>query len=103
MNRKEKYKEKRKGIAKTEYILFEKLNDISDKLDEVIETQNKLSECLYELAKQPTEIFKNDVDDLNKALTLNVYSDISKEAFDEKFKDSIEELEKIIFWRENNE
>lgn len=83
MNRTEKYKEKRKGIGKTEYILFERLNDISNKIDEVIETQNKLSEYLYELAKQPTEIFKNDV-----------YR--SKEAFDEKFKESLAEFEKWI-------
>ena len=30
MNRTEKYAEKRKGIAKTEYILIERLNEISD-------------------------------------------------------------------------
>lgn len=96
MTRTELYREKRKGISKTEYRILEMLNEVSEKLDYVIDRIDKTSESLYELAKQPTEIFKNDVDEFNKALTLNIYSDISKEAFDEQFKESLKEYEKWI-------
>ena len=75
----EKYRNKRKGIAKTEYRIFEMLNDVSEKLDYVIERVDKTSESLYELAKQPTEMFG-----------------VSKEAFDDKFRESLKEYEKWI-------
>lgn len=83
MTRTELFAHKRKGIAKAEYIFIERLNNLSDKLDEVIETQNKLSEYLYELAKQPKEIFKEDVDKYSECL-------------DKHFKESLREYEKWI-------
>ena len=79
MNRTQLYREKRKGIAKTEYRILEMLNDVSEKLDYVIERIDRTSESLYELAKQPTEMFG-----------------VSKEAFDENFREALKEYEKWI-------
>ena len=68
MNRTELFKEKRKGIAKTEYMITERLNDLSEQLQALTDRVDRMSEQLYFFAK-------TDRDDL-------------KNAFDENFKDT---------------
>lgn len=76
------FKEKRKGIAKTEYTLFERINNISDKLEELSSRLDDMSERLYELAKEPKEIFDD--------------APVYKEDFDEMFKESLKEFDKLF-------
>lgn len=75
MTRTELFKNKRNEIAKTEYMIMERLNDLSEQIEALAERVDKLSEHLYYFAKS------NDSE--------------SKNAFDEMFKDSIEELERL--------
>ena len=89
MTRTELFAKKRKGIAKTEYMLMERLNDLTEKVEALTKRVDEMSEHLYFFAKYDKEEYAN--------------------AFDEQFKESvealtkIEELEKIIYWRGNNE
>ena len=79
-SRTEIFREKRKGIATTEYRIMERLNDLTEQVEALTKRVDEMSEHLYFFAKYDKEEYKN--------------------AFDEQFKDSIEELEKIIYWRE---
>lgn len=76
MNRTELYREKRKGIAKTEYMIMERLNDLSDQIQALTERVDRMSEQLYFVAR-------TDRDDL-------------KNAFDEMFKEGLKEYDKFI-------
>lgn len=76
MTRTELYKEKRKDIAKTEYIFVERLNEMSEQIQELTERVDRMSEQLYFVAR-------TDRDDL-------------KNAFDEQFKESLKEYDKLI-------
>lgn len=79
-NRTELFREKRKDIAKEEYMLAVRLNDLTEQVEALTKRVDEMSEHLYFFAKYDKEEYKN--------------------AFDEQFKESIEELEKIIYWRE---
>lgn len=68
MTRTELYREKRKGISKSEYRILEMLNEVSEKLDYVIDRIDKTSESLYELAKQPTDLFDDKYNKLIEAV-----------------------------------
>ena len=76
MNRTELYKEKRKGITKTEYIIMKRFNDLSEQIQALTERVDRMSEHLYFFAKTDREELKN--------------------AFDEQFKESLKEYEKWI-------
>ena len=76
MNRTEMYAKKRKGIAKTEYILIERLNDISERLEAISKRLDNMSEHLYYMAKTDRSELEN--------------------AFDEMFKESLKEYDKFI-------
>ena len=86
MRRIDKFRDKRKDIATTEYKIFERLNDLSDQIDTLTKRLDDLYEHLYYCNKFDKEEYAN--------------------AFDEQFKESvealtkIEELENIIYWRE---
>lgn len=77
-----KFKDRRIEMAKTEYNLFEKINSISDKLEELSMRLDDMSERLYELAKEPKEIFNE--------------TPVYKEDFDEMFKESLKEFDKLF-------
>lgn len=76
MNRTELFKEKRKGIAKTEYIIMERLNDLSEQIQALTERVDRMSEQLYFVARTDRDELKN--------------------AFDEQFKESLKEYDKLI-------
>lgn len=76
MTRTELFREKRKGIAKTEYMIMERINDLSDQIETLTKRLDDMSEHLYYFAKTDNEEFKN--------------------AFDEQFKESLKEYEKWI-------
>lgn len=76
MNRTEMYAEKRKGIAKTEYILIERLNEISERLEAISQRLDSMSEHLYYMAKTDRSELEN--------------------AFDEMFKEGLKEYDKFI-------
>ena len=63
MTRTELYKEKRKGIAKTEYIFIERLNDLSEQVQALTERVDRMSEHLYFFAKTDREELKNAFDE----------------------------------------
>lgn len=75
-NRTELFREKRKGIAKTEYMIMERLNDLSEQIEALTKRLDDMSEHLYYCAR-------TDRDDL-------------KNAFDEMFDNPIDELERIF-------
>lgn len=76
MDRTELYAEKRKGIAKTEYIIMERLNELSEQIEALTKRVDDMSEHLYYCAR-------TDRDDL-------------KNAFDEMFDNPLEELDRIF-------
>lgn len=76
MNREEMFKEKRKGIAKTEYMIMERLNELSEQIEAITKRVDDMSEHLYYYAR-------TDRDDL-------------KNAFDEMFDNPLEELDRIF-------
>ena len=76
MTRTELFANKRKGIAKAEYIITERLNELSDQIEALTERVDRMSEHLYFFAKTDREELKN--------------------AFDENFKESLKEYEKFI-------
>ena len=63
MTRTELYKEKRKGIAKAEYIFIERLNDLSEQVQALTERVDRMSEHLYFFAKTDREELKNAFDE----------------------------------------
>lgn len=76
MDRTKLYAEKRKGIAKTEYIIMERLNELSEQIEALTKRVDDMSEHLYYCAR-------TDRDDL-------------KNAFDEMFDYPLEELDRIF-------
>ena len=68
MNRTELFREKRKGITKTEYMIMERLNEMSEQIQALTERVDRMSEQLYYFAKTDR--------------------DALKDAFDEQFKDT---------------
>lgn len=76
MTRTELFAKKRKGIAKTEYMLMERLNDLTEKVEALTKRVDEMSEHLYFFAKYDKEEYKN--------------------VFDENFKESLAEFEKWI-------
>ena len=76
MNRTELFREKRKVIAKTEYMIMERINELSEQIQALTERVDRMSEHLYFFAKTDREELKN--------------------AFDEQFKESLKEYEKWI-------
>lgn len=82
MSRIIKFRDRRIEMAKTEHNLFERINNISDKLEELSSRLDDMSERLYELAKEPKEIFED--------------APVYKEDFDEMFKESLKEFDKLF-------
>lgn len=81
MNRTELFKERRKGIAKTEYVIMERLNDLSEQIEALSKRLDDMSEQLYYYAKTDREDLKN--------------------AFDEMFDNPIKEIEEIFkIWKQ---
>lgn len=90
MNRKEKYKDFREQCSETKLIDIldmqdKKINLLMNRVEHLVDMVEKQSNYLYELVKEEKEIFENQV---------------YKEDFDEMFKESLDELEKIINWDE---
>ena len=63
MTRTELFAKKRKGIAKTEYILIERLNELSDQIEALTERVDKMSEQLYFVARTDRDDLKNAFDE----------------------------------------
>ena len=63
MTRTELFKEKRKGIAKTEYMIMERINDLSEQIQALTERVDRMSEHLYYYAKTDREELKNAFDE----------------------------------------
>lgn len=98
-NRTELFREKRKGIAKTEYIIMERLNDMEEEIHilskriDNIDTKlglNDLSDQIETLTKR--------LDDMSEHLYYCARTDRDdlKNAFDEMMGNPIDELERIF-------